>query len=260
MFKQSAVIPLFHAEGQSKEDFCQAVAEIGIEGLELWRVDDLPDWAEAARSAGLIIAGTVGHASISNGLNNPDEHDRIEGELRRSIDVAAEFGVPGLVAFSGERRAGQSDYDGMVECAKGLRRIANYAEEKGVNINVELLNSLVDHPRYQCDHSDWGFALCEMVDRPRVKLLFDIYHMQIMEGNVIANMTRGMKWIGHIHTAGVPGRRDIDDTQELNYIGIGKALAKLGYAGFVGHEFSPVGDKLSALKAAVDVCRASGSV
>lgn len=259
MFKQSAVVPIFHEKAQPKDAFCRALADLGILGIELWSREGVGDWAEAARSAGLIVAGFVGHGSIDTGLNNPEEHDRIEAELHRSIDIAAEFGVPGLVVFSGNRRAGQSDVDGMVACAKGLRRIAGYAEEKLVNLNIELLNSRVDHYNYQCDRSDWAFALCEMADRPRVRVLFDIYHMQIMEGNVIANLRRGMKWIGHVHTAGVPGRHEIDDSQELNYTGICRALVEARYDGFVGHEFFPRGQKMKALKAAVDLCNAAGA-
>ncbi|MEX0654616.1 MAG: TIM barrel protein [Phycisphaeraceae bacterium] len=252
--KQSVVVPIFHEPDQPREAFCQQMAEVGLDGIELWGRAECTAWAEAARSAGLTLVSFVGHGTLEHGLNDPDAHDRIEQELRDAIDVAAAHGVPGVIAFAGNRRTGQSDYDGMVVCAKGLRRIAGYAEEQGVNINVELLNSRVDHPAYLADASDWGYALCEMVDRPRVKLLFDIYHMQIMEGNVIANLQRGIRWIGHVHTAGVPGRHDLDDTQELNYTGICRALAEAGYDGYVGHEFWPRGEKLAALRQARALC------
>ena len=138
--------------------------------------------------------------------------------------------------------------------ADGLRRVAPYAEKRGVNLNIELLNSKIDHPGYQCDHSAWGVAVCERVNSPRVKLLFDIYHMQIMEGDVIRNIRENIGWIGHFHTAGNPGRRDMDDDQELNYAGICRAIAASGYDGYVGHEFQPKGDVLEALRRAFALC------
>ncbi|MEI8197989.1 MAG: TIM barrel protein, partial [Phycisphaerae bacterium] len=139
-------------------------------------------------------------------------------------------------------------------CAKGLKRIAPYAQEKGVNLNVELLNSKVDHFNYQADRTTWGMALCEMVNSPRVKLLFDIYHMQIMEGDVIRSIRKAIKHIGHFHTAGNPGRNDMDDLQELNYRGICKAIADTGYDLYVGHEFKPKADLLPAIRQAFTIC------
>ena len=136
----------------------------------------------------------------------------------------------------------------------GLARIAPYAEEKGVNLNMELLNSKIDHPGNQCDHTAFGAAVCERVNSPRVKLLFDIYHMQIMEGDVIRNLRANIKWIGHFHTAGVPGRNDLDDTQELNYRGICRAIAATGYDLYVGHEYRAKGDVVESLAAAFAIC------
>ena len=162
-----------------------------------------------------------------------------------------------MIAFAGNRLDGQSDLEGMVECARVLRRVAPIAEEAGVNVNVELLNSRVDHPGYLCDRTDWGIALCEMVGSPRIKLLFDIYHMQIMEGDVIRSLRRALPHIGHFHTAGNPGRQDLDDTQELNYRGICQAIAATDYDGYLGHEFVPAGDIVPALKHAFDVCNVS---
>jgi hydroxypyruvate isomerase len=196
----------------------------------------------------------IGHDSLPEGLNQYDNHDRIEEELRESIDIAAEHEIPGVICFSGNRNDGQSDYEGMIACARGLRRIAPYAEEMGVNLNVELLNSKVNHPGYQCDHTDWGLALCEMVDSPRVKLLYDIYHMQIMEGDIIRNIQKSIDRIGHFHTAGNPGRNDMDNTQEMNYVGICSAIAETPYDLYVGHEFSPKGDPVEALKETFAIC------
>ena len=237
--------------------FCEAIAAIGYQAVELFDPgDQLPEIAEAAGRHGLALASMSGHASLTDGLNKVANHDRIVAELRARIDLAAEYGVGGLICFSGNRNPGQSDLEGMIACAQGLRRIVPYAEDKGVNLNVELLNSRVDHPGYQCDHSDWGTALCEMVGSPRVKLLFDIYHMQIMEGDVIRAIRKCLPYIGHFHTAGNPGRRDMDDTQELNYRGICRAIAESGYDLYVGHEFTPKGDPMAALRAAYALCAA----
>lgn len=258
--KQSFCYPLYMPKGKTIDQMMKAAAQIGFKGVELWQRDSnmhnvtLEQLAAAAKANGMIIASMCGHQTLENGLNKPENHDRIEKELKASIDIAARLGIPGLICFSGTRNKGQSDYEGAIECAKVLRRVASYAEDKGVNLNVELLNSKVDHPGYQCDHTDWGMALMEMVRSPRVKLLFDVYHMQIMEGDVIRNLRKAMPYIGHIHTAGNPGRRDLDDEQEMNWTGIAKAIAATGYDGFVGHEFSPKGDAVEALKAAFKIC------
>ncbi|MEX0777866.1 MAG: TIM barrel protein [Phycisphaeraceae bacterium] len=252
--RQSVCVPLLMQKDADPSAFCREVAGIGYQGLDLWGAEPLEKLSEPAQRHGLTITSFVGHANRPDGLNDPAAHERIEGELRASIDLAVRHRAPNLIAFSGNRRAGQSDIDGMVACAHGLRRIAPYAQEKGVTICLELLNSKVNHFNYLADRSDWGFALCEMVNSPAVKILFDIYHMQIMEGDVIRNLRRGMKWIGHIHTAGNPGRNDLDDTQELNYAGISRAIADSGYQGFVGHEFTAKDDKLAALRQAFAVC------
>jgi len=138
--------------------------------------------------------------------------------------------------------------------ADGLKRVVEHAEKKEINLNVELLNSKVNHPGYQCDHTAWGIAVCEKVGSTRAKLLYDIYHMQIMEGDVIRTIRDNIKWIGHFHTAGNPGRNDFDDTQELNYAGICKAIAQTGYELYVGHEFVPKGNAVEALRQAFEMC------
>ena len=254
--RQSLCYPLYRSDDTSLDDFCARVAEIGYAAIELWTWDDqgLAEIAATARAHGLAVASMSGHASLTDGLNEYANHERIESELRVSIDKAAELSIPGLICFSGNRNDGQSDLEGMIACARGLRRIAPYAEEKGVNLNVELLNSRVDHPGYQCDHTDWGLALCEMVNSSRVKLLFDIYHMQIMEGDCIRNIRKAIDRIGHFHTAGNPDRRDLDDLQEMNYRGICAAIAATDYDLFVGHEFASRGDRQDALRAAFEVC------
>jgi len=241
-------------EGSSLDEFMRTAAGMGYSAVEIFKADELPQIAEAAQRHGLVVASMSGHGTLTDGLNKAENHDRIEGELRRNIDLAAQYGVKGLICFSGNRNAGQSDLEGMITCAQGLRRITPYAEEKGVTLNMELLNSKVNHPGYQCDHTDWGVALCEMVNSPRFKLLFDIYHMQIMEGDVIRSIRKHIGRIGHFHTAGNPGRHDLDDEQEMNYRGIGRAIAETGYDLYVGHEFTPKGERIEALRRAYQAC------
>ncbi len=254
--KQCLVLPIFYREDWGTFDaFCARIAAIGYSAIEVMAgVQNLEGIVATAGKNGLAVASMVGHASLPDGLNKAGNHDRIEAELRASIDQAADLGIPSMICFSGNRNPGQSDYEGMVTCAHGLRRVVPYAEKKGITLNMELLNSKVDHPGYQCDHTDWGIALCEMVNSPSFKLLFDIYHMQIMEGDIIRTLRKNIQWIGHFHTAGNPGRNDMDDTQELNYTGICRAIDSTDYAGYVGHEFTPLGDRMAALEAAYNIC------
>lgn len=254
--KQCLVLPIFYQpQRQTLDAFCAAIAEIGYAAIEIMQPgDDLAKIVATARRHGLAVASMVGHASLPDGLNKVANHDRIEAELGRAIETAAEHGIGGLICFSGNRNPGQSDYEGLVASAQGLRRVAPYAEKHGVNLNVELLNSRVDHPLYQADHTDWGVALCEMVGSARVRLLYDIYHMQIMEGDLIRSIRKSIAHIGHFHTAGNPRRQDLDDTQELNYTGICRAIDEAGYDLYVGHEFTPVGDRLEAARHAFRVC------
>ena len=255
--RQSLCIPLYKPDGMTFDELFREVKAIGYAAVEFWdrgMYDEYADMIEAAHKYGLVVASMSGHQSLQDGLNKVENHERIEAELKESIDIAARYDIPGLICFSGNRNPGQSDLEGLVACAKGLRRIVAYAEKKQVNLNVELLNSRIDHPGYQCDHTDWGVALCEMVGSPRVKLLYDIYHMQIMEGDVIRTIRKYHQYIGHFHTAGNPERRDMDDDQELNYRGICRAIAQTGYTLYVGHEFQPKGDKLAALRKAFTLC------
>jgi hydroxypyruvate isomerase len=237
------------------EDFVKLVAEIGFSAFEIWEWDeDLSQLAALAKQQGLALSIMSGHDGIAHGLNDPSQHARIEAELRVSIDLAARFGVPGVICFSGERRQGQSEAEAIAATVEGFRRIAPYAEAKGVNLNLELLNSKIDHPGYQCDHTAWGLEVCRQVNSPRVKLLFDIYHMQIMEGDIIRTIQGAVPWIGHFHTAGVPGRFDIDDSQELNYAAVCRAIAGTDYDLYLAHEFKPKGDLATALRTAFKIC------
>ncbi|MGI6368621.1 MAG: hydroxypyruvate isomerase family protein [Anaerolineae bacterium] len=256
--KQCLVMTNFYNPStMTLDDFCREVAEIGYAGIELMNPgDQLSTIVEACHKYGLAVPSMVGHESLRDGLNKVENHDRIVAQLKANIDLAADHGIGGLIVFSGNRNDGQSDLEGMIACAHGLRKIAPYAEKKGVNLNMELLNSKVNHPGYQCDSTLWGVALCEMVNSPRVKLLFDIYHMQIMEGDLIRTIQNNVQWIGHMHTAGNPGRHDLDDDQELNYTGICRGIDAAGYAYYVGHEFRSKGDPMEALRRAWAVCAA----
>jgi hydroxypyruvate isomerase len=253
--KQSVCYPIFKKPDMSFDKLFATVAGIGYAAVEMWgRGDDFEEIVAVAKKHNLAVASMCGHASLGDGLNKRSNHDRIEAELKESIDIAARHGIPGVICFSGNRQPYMSELDAMEACADGLRRVARYAEKKGVNVNMELLNSKVDHAGYQCDHTAWGTAVCERVGSPRVKLLYDIYHMQIMEGDVIRTVRESIRWIGHFHTAGNPGRRDMDDTQELNYAGICKGIAQAGYEFYVGHEFVPKGDLIEALRQTFALC------
>ena len=253
--KQSICYPIFRAKDVRLDDLFKTAAEIGYDAVELWnRGDDFEEVVETAKKHSLAVASMSGHASLPDGLNKRSNHDRIEAELAESIDVAAKHGIPGLICFSGNCQPFQTDLEAIDAVADGFRRIAPYAEEKGINLNMELLNSKVNHPGYQCDHTAWGVAVCEKVNSTRVKLLYDIYHMQIMEGDLIRTIRQNIKWIGHFHTAGNPGRNDMDDTQELNYAGICRAIAATGYEHYVGHEFIPKGDLIQALRWTFKLC------
>ncbi len=253
--KQSFCYPLFIEEGQDFDALCAAAAKIGYPAIEWWgRDDQFAEYVSIAQSHGLSVASFAGHGSIASGLNDPGEHDRIEAELLESIALAAKHNIPNLICFSGNRREGQTDTEAIDVCADGLRRVTAAAEAADVNLNIELLNSKVNHPGYQADSTAWGVAVCQAIGSPRAKLLYDIYHMQIMEGDVIRTIQENIQYIGHFHTAGNPGRNDLDDQQELNYPAICSAINAAGYDGYLGHEFSPKASRSEALAAAFTCC------
>ncbi|MGZ6018519.1 MAG: hydroxypyruvate isomerase family protein [Phenylobacterium sp.] len=225
---------------------------IGFQGIDLL----YPDEWEAARAAGLTVS--MGYASrrkafIPDGFNDPALHPVLIEELTSAIPKAAQAGVPNLIAMFGNRK-GRSDAEGIANCVDGLAKVAPIAEQHGVTICVELLNSKVDHKDYQGDRTAFGAEVMRRVGSPRVKLLYDIYHMQIMEGDVIRTIRENKAWIGHFHTGGVPGRHEIDDTQELNYRAIARAIADQGFAGFVAHEFMATSEPFAAIAAARRTC------
>lgn len=253
--KQSVCYPIMKSDDMSFDTFFKACAQIGYAAVEMWfRGPEFDEVIKTAKKHKLVVASMCGHESLGDGLNKRANHDRIEAELKTSIDIAAKCGIPGVICFSGNRQPFMTEIEAIEACVDGLKRVAPYAEKKGVNVNLELLNSKVDHPGYQCDHTQWGLAVVERVNSPRVKLLFDIYHMSIMEGDLIRTITSMVKWIGHFHTAGNPGRNDMDDTQELNYAGLCKAIASTDFNLYVGHEYKPKGDVFESLKATFKLC------
>ncbi len=233
-------------------DLCNAGKSMGLAGIDLLASDDWP----VIREHGLICS--MGYAAlrddfIPRGFNDPANHDLLVGELERALPLAQQHGVPNLIAMFGNRQ-GRSDAQATEACVTGLKRIAPAAERYGVTICVELLNSKVDHKDYQGDRTAFGAAIIEAVGSPRVKLLYDIYHMQIMEGDVIRTIREHASHIGHYHTGGVPGRHEIDDTQELNYHAVARAITDTGFTGFVAHEFVPTREPLRSLREAVQIC------
>ena len=232
------------------EEFAKACFDMGLESIELLGEKD---WATVKKYGLKCAVGYATDYGIPKGFNRLSNHEKLIADFETMIPKAAEAGVPNLICFSGNRE-GQNDNVGMVNCAIGLRKLMPLAEKHGVTIIMELLNSY-GHADYQCDKTAWGAALCEMVGSPRFKLLYDIYHMQIMEGNIIDTIKKNIQYIGHVHTGGVPGRHELDDTQELYYPAIMKALVATGYTGFVGQEFVPSQpDKLESLRKSVLIC------
>jgi hydroxypyruvate isomerase len=231
-------------------DLASKGAKMGLKSVELLSAKEVL----AIKSTGLTCAVLTPEGnSIPNGLNRPANHERILKGLRDGIEFAAAQGLPNVICMSGNRK-GMDDHEGMKNCAEGLKKVVGLAEEKKVTIIMEGLNSKVDHKDYMYDKTDWGVALCKMVGSPRFKLLYDIYHMQIMEGDVIATIRKYKDFIGHYHTGGVPGRHEIDDTQELNYPAICKAILKTGYTGYLSQEFIPAHEPMASLAASVRIC------
>jgi hydroxypyruvate isomerase len=231
------------------ETLARGFADLGLKGMDLIEPED---WA-VVKKYGLVPSMTTGAGTIPDALNRKENHARIEQQFRETIPRAAAAGVPNVITFSGNRR-GLSDAEGLDNCVIGLKRVAALAEDKGVTICLELLNSKVNHKDYQCDHTAWGAEVIKQVGSPRVKLLYDIYHMQIMEGDVIRTIRDNFAYIGHFHTGGVPGRHELDGTQELSYRPIAEAIVALGFQGYFAHEFVPTRDPIKSLGEAVELC------
>jgi hydroxypyruvate isomerase len=233
------------------EDLCKAAKEIGLASIELVGPDEWPVLKKYGLTSALPWGAGKG---INDGFNNPQLHDELVASYEAVIPKIAAAGYNQIICFSGNRK-GLDDEKGIENCAIGLKRLMPIAEKYKVTMVMELLNSKVNHKDYQCDHTEWGVALCDKVGSENFKLLYDIYHMQIMEGDVIATIRKYSKYISHYHTGGVPGRNEIDQTQELNYPAIMKAIVDTGFKGFVAQEFVPKReDKIASLRQGVQIC------
>ena len=252
-------------------DLCRAAADIGLTAIDL--LEELT-WDRVERTGGVEVVqyrgeilplvwvsrilggaatGNAGGGSIPDGLNVKANHTAIVANFERLIPRAEAQRVPNVITFFGNRR-GMSDEEAIANCVEGLNRVKRVAEDHGVTICVELLNSKVNHKDYQGDHTAFGAAVIKAVGSPRVKLLYDIYHMQIMEGDVIRTIRANRDLIGHYHTGGVPGRHELDDSQEINWRAVCLAIADTGFTGYLAHEFEPTRDPLTSLREAVALC------
>jgi len=246
--------------GISLEDLCIAARDIGISSVELVMPDEMPVLKSHGLGCAMIsfpVGKTVDGTSvgtIEKAFNRLEHHDTLVDIYQPHLKAAAAAGAKNVIVFSGNRE-GISDEDGLQNCATGLRRLLPLAEELGLTLVMELLNSKIDHPDYQCDHTAWGVKLCQTLGSKNFGLLYDIYHMQIMEGDIIRTIRENHRWFTHYHTGGCPGRNEIDATQELFYPAIMRAIADTGYAGHVGQEFVPLaGDPLASLRKGVETC------
>lgn len=235
------------------EKTCQVARQLGINSVELV---DPPDWPLLKKN-GLVCALANSHG-FEKGFNNLKYHEMCIGKIREQVDACAEFGFPNVITFTGFCEDVPNDV-GLTNCVKGLKQVVGYAEQKKVTLILEMLNSRVNvemkgHPGYQGDHVDYCIEIIKQVGSPRLKLLFDVYHVQIMDGDLIARIRQYKDYIGHYHVAGNPGRNELDDRQEINYPAVMQAVADTGYTGYVAQEFIPTRDPLTSLKEAVKVC------
>ena len=232
------------------DQLCAYAAQIGLKAVDLLN----PDEYEVPRRYGLVCSmAYAGGGELVSALNRTENHAKIEEGFRKYIPLAAKAGVPNVITFSGNR-AGMSDEEGAKNTIAGLNRVKKIAEDNGVVICMELLNSKVNHKDYMCDHTDWGVQVVQAVNSPHVKLLYDIYHMQIMEGDLVATIQQNIQWLAHFHTGGVPGRHELDGSQEVQWDGVMRGIAATSFQGYVAHEFVPTRDPLTSLRQAVDLC------
>lgn len=239
--------------GRALDDSCREAARLGIKAFDLIGPADWPTLKKHGLVPSMYPGGPGGTIPVA--LNKTANHARLEPLMHAAIDEAAANGVPNVITFSGNRD-GQDDREGADNCVASLSRLKSHAEDKGVTICMEYLNSKVNHKDYMFDHIAWGVDVMQRVNSPRVKILFDIYHAQIMDGDIVRNIRDHFQWIGHFHTGGNPGRHDIDESQELNYRFIMQAIADLGFTGFVSHEYSPAEghDPIATLEKAIQIC------
>lgn len=229
----------------SLDQLCEAGAKLGLKGIDLLKPADFP----TLQKYGLVCTMTSGGGAV----NDKATHDKAVAKISEAIEANAEYGFPNVIAMSGNRN-GISDDVGIENAVAALKRVAGLAEKKKVNVCIEYLNSKVDHKGYMFDHMAWGVEVCNRVGSPNVKILYDIYHAQIMEGDVIRTIQTHKDVIGHYHTGGNPGRHEIDETQELYYPAIMRAIVETGYTGYVAHEFVPTRDPIQSLAQAIEIC------
>jgi len=233
------------------EDLVVAAKNMGMKSIELLGPDE---WAVVNKHGITCAMGYGTTVGLNKGFNDPSLHEQLLKEYSINIPKAADAGLKNIICFSGNAN-GLSAEKGIENCAKGLDPVVKLAQKYNITMSMELLNSKVDHKDYQCDHTEWGVKLADKLGSENFKLLYDIYHMQIMEGDVIATIKKYNKYISHYHTGGVPGRHEIDESQELQYPAIMKAIAATGFKGFVAQEFIPAkADKLASLKQGVEIC------
>jgi hydroxypyruvate isomerase len=234
------------------DGLCKEAVRIGLKGIDLVR----PSYYATVQKYGLTPSMTSSEEpnTIPIGLNRIENHERVLASLKNDIMAAAAAKVPNVITFSGNRK-GMADDQGLENCLIGLNKIKAYAEDKGVMVNLELLNSKVNHKDYMADHAVWGIELMKRVNSPHIKLLYDIYHMQIMDGDLIRTITGNIQYFGHFHTGGNPGRHELDETQEVNWRAVAKAIADTGYQGFFSHEFVPAKTPpIHGLEQAFEIC------
>jgi hydroxypyruvate isomerase len=250
--KQGVTMGVF-GRGAVLEDACREAARLGIKGFDLRGPADWPTLKKYGLVPSMYPGGPGG--TIAVGPSHKEEHARLIPLMNAAIDEAASNGVPNIIALAGTRK-GLPDSEGADNCVTFFNAFKAHAEDKQVTICLEYLNSKVNHPDYMFDHIAWGVDVMKRVNSPRVKILYDIYHAQIMDGDIVRNIRDNFQWIGHFHTGGNPGRHEIDDTQELNYRFVMQAIADLGYAGFVSHEYSPSQghDPIAELAKAIEIC------
>jgi hydroxypyruvate isomerase len=250
--KQGVTRGVFARE-MSLEDCCRQASRLGVKGFDLIGPADWPTLKKYDLVPSMYPPGPGG--TIPDALNRVENHAALEKSLRAAIDEAAANGIPNIITFSGSRR-GMPDAEGADHCVVFLNKVKAQAEDKGITISMELLNSKVNHKDYMFDHIGWGVDVMKRVNSPRVKILFDIYHAQIMDGDVVRNIRDNFQWIGHFHTGGNPGRHDIDESQELNYHFVAQAIADLGFTGFLSHEYTPTPghDPIAILNKALEIC------
>src|ERR1700722_19343748 len=239
------------ARGTSLDDCCREAAHLGIKGFDLIGPADWPTLKKYGLVPSMYPPGPGG--AIPESLNRKENHERLEPLMHAALDESAANGVPNVITFSGNRK-GMGDAEGADNCVAFLNKIKAHAEDKGVTVCIEYLNSKVNHKDYMFDHIAWGVDVMKRVGSKRVKILYDIYHAQIMDGDIVRNIRDNFQWIGHFHTGGNPGRHELDDTQELNYHFIAQAIAELGYTGYIAHEYSPTQgrDPLVSLRQAME--------